>query len=268
MTIEVPLTASAEELRLCTVTTKQGMGCGLFCPEIQGDVWVDAAVAPPWQLDVHDTVACRIQGSTPGGLRALAPVWKRMGSSNTEGEAPEFGPFFGELSGKVVHDVCFINCDQIKAAAGRDAACHQNVMQQCGLNLGDVIAFQAHENASGKIWLSAPCWKCCSQDAQSLNQFISEWLAQQPMAVVTPQPSAVPRMLPGKSGATAPGFKTQVCKFFELGQCTKGEACTYAHGTEDLRGGRLAASLNAAAGSSGINEPPLKMLKPTVNLRA
>lgn len=29
--------------------------------------------------------------------------------------------------------------------------------------------------------------------------------------------------------------KTQICKFYELGQCTRGERCTFAHGSEQLR---------------------------------
>mmetsp|Transcript_37096 Transcript_37096/g.58592 ORF Transcript_37096/g.58592 Transcript_37096/m.58592 type:complete len:271 (+) Transcript_37096:76-888(+) len=29
--------------------------------------------------------------------------------------------------------------------------------------------------------------------------------------------------------------KTQICKFYELGQCTRGDRCTFAHGSEQLR---------------------------------
>lgn len=32
-----------------------------------------------------------------------------------------------------------------------------------------------------------------------------------------------------------PTFKTVLCKYFELGHCSRGEDCTYAHGLEDLQ---------------------------------
>lgn len=33
----------------------------------------------------------------------------------------------------------------------------------------------------------------------------------------------------------APAFKTVLCKYFELGNCSKGDECTYAHGIEELQ---------------------------------
>jgi hypothetical protein len=33
----------------------------------------------------------------------------------------------------------------------------------------------------------------------------------------------------------APAFKTVLCKYFELGHCTRGDECTYAHGIEELQ---------------------------------
>lgn len=35
------------------------------------------------------------------------------------------------------------------------------------------------------------------------------------------------------------GFKTQLCKFYVEGRCTKGEACTYAHSEDELHYGSL-----------------------------
>ena len=32
-----------------------------------------------------------------------------------------------------------------------------------------------------------------------------------------------------------PVFKTALCKFFEQGNCTNGDSCTYAHGVEELQ---------------------------------
>jgi len=37
-----------------------------------------------------------------------------------------------------------------------------------------------------------------------------------------------------KSGPSPGGVKKQICKFFEQGTCTKGDACSYAHGEEEL----------------------------------
>lgn len=36
------------------------------------------------------------------------------------------------------------------------------------------------------------------------------------------------------SGDAQGSFKTALCKFFEIGQCLKGEACTFAHGPDEL----------------------------------
>ena len=37
------------------------------------------------------------------------------------------------------------------------------------------------------------------------------------------------------SDANVPLFKTNICKYFMDGNCTKGEACTFAHGADDLQ---------------------------------
>lgn len=60
-----------------------------------------------------------------------------------------------------------------------------------------------------------------------------------------------------ESGRIA-GYKTQLCKFFPVNQCTKGAACTYAHGEQELEsymrgGGSTGTSAFAGVDSNLIN---------------
>lgn len=50
-------------------------------------------------------------------------------------------------------------------------------------------------------------------------------------------------------GAQPHGYKTQMCKFNEIGRCTKGEGCPFAHTGDDLR---LKAAGRAAAAAAGL----------------
>lgn len=50
--------------------------------------------------------------------------------------------------------------------------------------------------------------------------------------------------LPSESSQTVGGSqKAMMCKFWEMGQCIKGAACTFAHGVQDMQGGRSGASV-------------------------
>lgn len=67
--------------------------------------------------------------------------------------------------------------------------------------------------------------------------------------------------------SASPDYKMTYCKFFDAGRCTRGKACVFAHGVEDLRGGltpknmqimeeaRLLAE-QVANGTSGAGEGP------------
>merc|ERR1712187_941619 len=109
---------------------------------------------------------------------AYAPLWKRMGYTGSE-DSEGFGPYFGTITGANKGEVWFITSEQVTAALGRDAAVHASIMKQCNLAAGDFIAFNAQQAPSGKIWMSAPCWKCCSEDENLLHESVSNWLEQQ-----------------------------------------------------------------------------------------
>ena len=49
-------------------------------------------------------------------------------------------------------------------------------------------------------------------------------------------------------------FKTRLCKYFEMGECLKGDACTYAHGPEELS--RVAGSIGSQAGAGVLMQFP------------
>ena len=42
-------------------------------------------------------------------------------------------------------------------------------------------------------------------------------------------------------------FKTALCKYYELGHCTRGSGCTFAHGTDELVAGAAASGLSTLA---------------------
>merc|ERR1719235_1591664 len=42
---------------------------------------------------------------------------------------------------------------------------------------------------------------------------------------------------PGARPGGAGGFKTKICTFWEQGKCTRGDACTFAHGQHELSKG-------------------------------
>lgn len=46
-----------------------------------------------------------------------------------------------------------------------------------------------------------------------------------------------PQMQNGMSGGGGGGFKTKICTFFQQGKCTRGDACTFAHGDHELSKG-------------------------------
>lgn len=50
--------------------------------------------------------------------------------------------------------------------------------------------------------------------------------------------AGMPMMSASADGSTSSGFKTRMCKFFMMGQCQKGEACSYAHGEHEIQPGK------------------------------
>lgn len=69
-----------------------------------------------------------------------------------------------------------------------------------------------------EAWSQSEAW---SQAAAMAEAAALRFVQQQAMAA---QPSMKTR-----------GFKTQMCKFFPMGQCTKADGCTYAHFDEELK---------------------------------
>lgn len=64
---------------------------------------------------------------------------------------------------------------------------------------------------------------------------------------------------PGKGGGHT--FKTIPCKFFPIGQCSKGEACTFAHSSGDLRPSKQSGTGGTGPGPNAALEAALRAVK-------
>eukprot|EP00441_Pelagodinium_beii_P031600 CAMPEP_0197640966 /NCGR_PEP_ID=MMETSP1338-20131121/15073_1 /TAXON_ID=43686 ORGANISM="Pelagodinium beii, Strain RCC1491" /NCGR_SAMPLE_ID=MMETSP1338 /ASSEMBLY_ACC=CAM_ASM_000754 /LENGTH=567 /DNA_ID=CAMNT_0043213861 /DNA_START=103 /DNA_END=1806 /DNA_ORIENTATION=+ len=156
--------------QLCFGTVSKGLPSGDF--RVQGwqpgageqhEVWVHNSIAQVFELSIDDLVAFRVHINKQGQPQASAPIWKMVGIIK-EREHISFGEYIGQISRVLPNGLAFIDCADVKFAHGGDAAVHAAIMQECGLSVGDVVAFNLHVSDAGKIWMSAPCWKCCSAE--------------------------------------------------------------------------------------------------------
>jgi len=68
--------------------------------------------------------------------------------------------------------------------------------------------------------------------------------------------AAAPWQTAASVATSGGGFKTKMCNFFQLGTCTKGEGCTYAHGAHELSaGGQRASAATSYATTSAYSAP-------------
>jgi len=142
-----------------------------------------------------DTVAFQIHMNAKGQPAASAPMWKLVGKS-FGGKPVELGAHMGRISRMLPDGSVFLECPELTAAHGTEVYAHKSVVQQCGLQLGEIIAFSVHVSRSGQPQVSAPCWKCCSPN----------WRLEKAMGQVEPQAFAEVEQ------PTAPAWATNLLK--------------------------------------------------------
>jgi len=163
--------AVSDDIFFGQVTSGSEEGCGVQSPSFDEEVWVANAVAKQWELATNDMVSFRVAFNEEGKVQAAAPLWKSVGPV-TDKEMPAFPPYIGTVTRMHGNGMCFIESQGVQDEFGRDAAAHANVAQMCGLQPGDIIAFNVHPAGNGKVWMSYPCWKNCSGDKKRLQEFV------------------------------------------------------------------------------------------------
>lgn len=88
----------------------------------------------------------------------VPPGWELVGYAS-QGKEVEFGAHMGKISRILSNGCAFVECAEVNEAYGQDAYIHSSVVQQCGLEAGDEIAFNVHVSSRGLPQVSAPVWK-------------------------------------------------------------------------------------------------------------
>merc|ERR1719162_1497131 len=140
--------------------------CIVSVPSLGQDLLIDGGVGSPAEIPVETVVAFCVQPDPNGDPEIVAPVWRMTGYLKDGLPIPD-GMFVGSVTRASSTGTCFIECPGVIAVHGSEAAAHSNVVEKCGLVVGDVIAFAVFVSAQGKVWVSAPCWKCCSTSADN-----------------------------------------------------------------------------------------------------
>eukprot|EP00435_Cladocopium_sp_Y103_P025892 s1882_g6.t1 len=166
------------------------------CPDtgLPQDVYVRGAVATSQAFTVGDLVAFSFH-MTAKGPQATA-VFKLVGFVQ-QGREVHFPPYQGLIHRVLPNGNGFIKCDAITAEYGKDAFIHASVVQQCGLNEQDIIAFDVHISKEGNPQASAPCW----QQIAPTSNFQAVMQAPQVQARM---PGAFQSPMAGKGGGKAP----------------------------------------------------------------
>lgn len=135
----------------------------LSCPDsgYDTDVHVAKSIADPKTLKVGDTLAFTLELGQNDRPQAAAPVWKLVGPVPA-GKPVPLGEYAGQIREVAANGIGLVECPEVSAQQGRDACVLPNVMRECGLAAGDIIAFALH-NAS-RPQISSPCWKSLSLD--------------------------------------------------------------------------------------------------------
>lgn len=147
--------------------------CIASVPSLGQDLLIDGGVGSPAEIPVETIVAFSVNPDPTGGNNSEvgAPIWRMTGYLKDGLPIPD-AMFVGSVTRASSTGTCFIECPGVIAVHGSEAAAHSNVVEKCGLVVGDVIAFSVFVSAQGKIWVSAPCWKCCSTSAENAHTAI------------------------------------------------------------------------------------------------
>jgi len=150
----------------------------ISCPEtgLTQDVYVHGSVATP-QGFVQGDIVVFSYGMGQRGPQANA-VFKLVGFL-PQGREPQLPLYQGIISRILPNGNGFVVCEEVAAAYGRDAFIHSSVVQQCGLNVEDRIAFDVHVSKDGNPQASAPCW----QQIAPSDQVAAMQQAMQPVQV-------------------------------------------------------------------------------------
>eukprot|EP00933_Yihiella_yeosuensis_P020332 TRINITY_DN16306_c0_g1_i1.p1 TRINITY_DN16306_c0_g1~~TRINITY_DN16306_c0_g1_i1.p1 ORF type:complete len:699 (-),score=165.34 TRINITY_DN16306_c0_g1_i1:81-2177(-) len=182
---EIP--ATSEEVYFGTVAVQAAQGFAFTCSAFEEDVWADRSVVPSRDLSRDDIVAFKVNVNGRGSASAVSPVWKRVGGGKKEGEDLEFANYVGVVQAPTPGGASFIECPALMEEHGRACASHHQITEQCGLREGDVIAFTPHISDSGKIWLSAPCWKVVGKPSPgAIEDFVASLGMQMPPLSTVP----------------------------------------------------------------------------------
>merc|ERR1719436_1261017 len=140
------------------------------------DVFMHRNVVDPVSIEEGDIVGFTVHWSKDDRPQASTPVWKLVGAGQSN-RGPEFGQFQGVICKIMANGCGFVECPAAQIMYGRQAYIHAEIMKECGIGDGDVIAFCVHINSRGMPQVSSPTWKCISGAEALANEI---WYGEAP----------------------------------------------------------------------------------------
>lgn len=130
----------------------------ISCPDsgLEADVYIHRTIASPENFAVRDVVAFTFHMSEKG--QPQADVVFRLSGFVPAGKTASFPPNMGTVTRVLPNGSGFIDCPEVSGVYGKDVFVHGSVVEQCGLQTGDVLAFDVHVSKDGNPQVSAPCW--------------------------------------------------------------------------------------------------------------
>lgn len=135
------------------------------CPDSGHEeaVRIPSSVADTDVLAPDDAVAFRLHVDRNSMPCAVAPLWKMVGCPDDDDLQLQFGDYVGQLRYKSPQGHGFFDCPDIRSKYGHDPTLTPQKLEECGLQVGDLVAFTMHvDAATGLPLVQAPCWRCCS----------------------------------------------------------------------------------------------------------
>jgi len=158
----------AEHYHIGTVSVVEHTRICVAClePSQHRDVYADSGVAAG--LVKGDIVSFRIHLNAHGHPAASAPMWKLVGQSPGLKPVP-FGQHMGRITRIASDGRAILDCPDLVT----DVYAQKSVVEQCGLQQGDTIAFSMFDFPQ----VAAPCWKCCSLFWLLERAIVNPWTA-------------------------------------------------------------------------------------------